>query len=111
MNVIPLSDGIKLRILSNSDALTVSRIDFPRNAVSPQHKHPHEEVNVVFHGRFAFTVGGVLHTLGPGESVTIAPNTEHFIADLGEGGALLSVWTPSRTDLMARLKDLALKAT
>jgi quercetin dioxygenase-like cupin family protein len=110
MNVIQLSEGIRLRILSNSDALTVSRIDFARNAVAPVHHHPHEEVNVVLFGSFAFTVGGVLHTLGPGESVTVAPNTEHFIADLGEGGAVLSVWTPSRTDLMAKLDALVLKA-
>ena len=110
MHVIQLTDGIKLRILSNSDALTVARLDFARNAVAPLHHHPHEEVNVVLFGSFAFTLRGVVQTVGPGESVTIPANVAHFIADLGEGGSVPSVWTPSRTDLMARLKALELKA-
>ncbi|ARU89639.1 cupin domain-containing protein [Pseudomonas sp. M30-35] len=95
---------ITIKILSNSDDLTVSEIEIPAGAIATPHNHPHEEVNYVISGKLDFMSNGETVTLQTGQSITIAPNQLHNITNSSsEAGVVLSVWTPSRKDLIAKL--------
>lgn len=102
-NEIKFGD-VTIKILSNSDDLTVSELKIPAGAIATPHQHPHEEVNYVISGTLDFMSDGETVTLGAGESITIDPNQLHNITNNSNTpGVVLSVWTPSRKDLIAKL--------
>ncbi|MGL4724301.1 MAG: cupin domain-containing protein [Scandinavium sp.] len=95
---------VAIRILSNSDEMTVSELDIPAGAVASVHHHPHEEVNYVVSGVLDFMCDGEVTTLHPGQAIRIPPGLPHNITCHKEApGKVLSVWTPSRKDLIAKL--------
>lgn len=97
---------IIISILSNSDNLTVSELLIPAGAVASPHHHPHEEVNYILSGVLDFMCDGKTTTLKAGEYFRIPPNTQHNITNSGNSdGKVISVWTPSREDLIAKLKQ------
>src|SRR3954452_21045293 len=49
------------------------------------HRHPYEEVFVMYEGVATFTVGDDTITAGPGEIVVVPPNTPHKFENTGEG--------------------------
>ncbi|MGX5220634.1 cupin domain-containing protein [Pseudomonas sp. S9] len=102
-NEIKFGD-VTIKILSNSDDLTVSEIEIPAGAIATPHQHPHEEVNYVVSGSLDFMSEGETVTLHAGQSITIDPNQLHNITNSSNTtGVVLSVWTPSRKDLIAKL--------
>ena len=97
---------VTIRILSNSDELTVSELDIPAGAVASIHQHPHEEVNYVVSGVLDFMCDGEVRTLRAGEAMRIPPDRPHNITCHKEApGKVVSVWSPSRKDLIAKLMD------
>ncbi|MFI8480002.1 cupin domain-containing protein [Pseudomonas sp. NPDC078700] len=102
-NEIKFGD-VTIKILSNSADLTVSELEIPVGAIATPHHHPHEEVNYVVQGSLEFMRDGETQTLEPGQSIRIAPNQVHNITNHSdEPGVVLSIWTPSRKDLIAKL--------
>lgn len=102
-HTIQLGDII-VKILSNSEALTVAELTFPADMLAKEHLHPHEEVNYVVKGSFDFIHDGHITHLSAGEAICIAPGTLHNIKSHGAGGVILTSWTPSRGDLIEKLK-------
>ncbi|TFZ52669.1 cupin domain-containing protein [Serratia proteamaculans] len=95
---------VRIKILSNSDELTVSELYLPAGAVASIHHHPHEEVNYVVSGTLDFMCDGKTTTLKAGDSMRIPPNKPHNITCWTESDAkVVSVWTPSRQDLISKL--------
>jgi quercetin dioxygenase-like cupin family protein len=95
---------VAIRILSNSDDMTVSELEMPAGAVASIHQHPHEEVNYVVSGVLDFMCDGEITTLRAGQAMRIPPNKPHNITCHKDApGKVLTAWTPSRTDLMAKL--------
>ncbi len=95
---------VTIRILTNSDDLTVSELAIPAGAVASVHQHPHEEVNYVVSGVLDFMCDGEVTTLKAGEAIRIPPNQPHNITCHKEApGIVLTAWTPSRQDLIAKL--------
>ncbi|NTX77439.1 cupin domain-containing protein [Serratia proteamaculans] len=95
---------VRIKILSNSKELTVSELYLPAGAVAGVHQHPHEEVNYVVSGTLDFMCNGKTTTLKAGDSIRIPPNKPHNITCLADSAAtVLSVWTPSRQDLISKL--------
>ncbi|MFK3659273.1 cupin domain-containing protein [Scandinavium sp. NPDC088450] len=97
---------VAIRILTNSDELTVSELTLPAGAVASVHQHPHEEVNYVVSGVLDFMCNGEVTTLHAGQAIRIPPDKPHNITCHKEApGVVLTAWTPSRKDLLARLED------
>lgn len=102
-NTVQFGD-VTIRILSNSDELTVSELDLPAGSVASVHHHPHEEVNYVVSGVLDFMCDGEVTTLRAGQAMRVPPNKSHNITCHKEApGKVISVWTPSRQDLIAKL--------
>ena len=49
------------------------------------HRHPYEEVFIMYEGVATFTVGDGTVEAGPGEIVVVPPNTPHKFVNSGEG--------------------------
>ena len=95
---------VTIKILSNSDELTVSELFLPAGSAARVHHHPHEEVNYVISGVLDFSCNGEVTTLRAGDSMRIPPNAAHNITCSAESeGRVISIWTPSRKDLIAKL--------
>lgn len=101
-NTIQLGE-ITIKILSNSEALTVAELTFPADTLAKEHQHPHEEVNYVVNGYFDFIHDGHATRISAGESIRIAPGVLHNIRSHDAGGVILTSWTPSRHDLIEKL--------
>lgn len=97
---------VTINILTDSDELTVSELFIPAGVSAQEHQHPQEEVNYVLSGRLEFTLNGVATTLTSGDCIIIPSNAVHHINNIGiTDGKVISIWTPSRTDLIDRLKS------
>ncbi|MFI3014197.1 cupin domain-containing protein [Klebsiella aerogenes] len=95
---------VEMKILSNSDELTVAELHLPAGSVASVHHHPHEEVNYVVAGKLDFMCDGRITTLYPGDAIRIPPDQPHNITcSPGSAGKVISIWTPSRTDLIEKL--------
>lgn len=102
-NTVQFGDVV-IKILSNSEELTVSELYLPAGSVASVHHHPHEEVNYVIAGTLDFMCDGEVKTLRPGDAMRIPPNKPHNITCSAESdGKVISVWTPSRKDLIAKI--------
>jgi mannose-6-phosphate isomerase-like protein (cupin superfamily) len=49
------------------------------------HRHPYEEVFIMYEGVATFTVGDEQVEAGPGQIVVVPPNTPHKFKNSGEG--------------------------
>lgn len=100
---IALTDNIDIELLSDSEGMTVGRILFNAPEAAPLHHHPHEEVNVVVAGCFEVQIGDEQYRVKVGDTVRVAPHLPHSIRALDNGGEILTSWTPSRRDLVAKV--------
>ncbi|MCS3458932.1 cupin domain-containing protein [Aeromonas sp. BIGb0445] len=98
-----LADNIDIELLSNSDDMTVARILFAAPVAAAIHHHPHEEVNVIVAGRFEVQVGEAFYQATTGDCIRVAPHIPHSIRSLDGKGEVLTCWTPSRRDLVAKM--------
>jgi len=102
-NTIHFGD-VDINILSNSNELTLAELILPAGAVASIHQHPHEEVNYVVSGVVDCMCNGEVTTLYAGQSIRVPANQPHNITcHPGEPGKVITAWTPSRTDLMAKI--------
>ena len=104
-----LADGVVMSFLSDSQGLTVSRIDFEAGASASLHAHAHEEVNFALDGRFEVELAGSRYLLTKGTSVRIPPNTQHSIRNLAGEASLLCIWPAAMNaiDMPARSRAKA----
>lgn len=94
---------VAIKILSNSNELTVSELNFPRGVVASMHKHCHEEVNYIVKGKFECECNGEKFSLQEGDHIQVPSNAEHNLSCLNGDGIVISIWTPSRTDLIEKI--------
>lgn len=95
---------ITIKIISNSDALTVTELHFPAGAVADVHQHINEEVNYVVKGIFESDSSGQKEIYRPGDALQVPSLAAHNISCISdEDGVILTAWTPSRTDLMNKI--------
>jgi quercetin dioxygenase-like cupin family protein len=61
------------------------RIRLEPGAASPVHELTHGEAFIVLAGKGTFEVGGTVHEVGPGDSISVPPDTAFRLAnDAGE---------------------------
>ena len=91
--------GVTRRVLSYTEDMMVVQVAFDAGGVGATHTHPHVQATYVASGKFVYTVGDVDYTLGPGDSVVVAPNEAHGTRCL-EAGVLVDIFTPMRADFL-----------
>jgi len=94
-----LEPGIKRQILTYGPDLMLCRLWFDSEVAGTVHQHPHSQISYIESGRFCAMVGGTERELVAGDSVTIAPDTDHGITCL-EAGSLLDIFNPIREDFL-----------
>ncbi|MDX8355353.1 cupin domain-containing protein [Cognatiyoonia sp. IB215182] len=94
-----VADGLSRKIGAHNDNLMVVEVHFETGTTAPLHHHPHEQITYVMSGKFEFTVGKEVYTVGSGDSLYKEPNIEHGATCL-EAGTLLDVFTPHREDFL-----------
>ena len=61
--------GVTRRVLAYNSQLMCVENHFEQGAVGPAHSHPHTQITYVASGRFAFTIDGETHEVGPGDTL------------------------------------------
>jgi quercetin dioxygenase-like cupin family protein len=94
-----VGEGVERKLLATGGELMTVQFRFAPGAVGALHSHPHEQIGYVVSGRFEFTLDGVTHTLGPGDSYYVPPHAVHGARAL-EASILVDVFTPQRQDFL-----------
>jgi quercetin dioxygenase-like cupin family protein len=96
---------VSIKILTNSDQLTVAQLTIPAGVTAKLHHHPHEEVNYVVQGSVDCLCGDTTLHLKEGDSAQVPSNFVHNLTCTSAKEAIIiSIWTPSRKDFIAALK-------
>ena len=98
--------GLQIVVYVNTDRVCAKELVLFPNQECPEHRHPpvgddpgKEETFRVRTGSIHLHVAGTDHELGPGDQVTIPPDTLHWF-QAGEEGAVVSEFSStSRDDL------------
>jgi len=94
-----LGAGVQRRVLATGGGLMTVEFRFAAGSIGALHTHRHEQVGYVVEGRFEFTIEGVTHLLGVGDSYYVPSGVLHGAKAL-EDGILLDVFTPQREDFL-----------
>lgn len=97
--VIPADPGVTRQVLAEAPELMVVAFRFDAGAEGKLHAHPHVQATYVEAGRFAFTVAGATHDLGPGDSLVIPSGVRHGCRCV-DAGTLIDTFTPRRDDFL-----------
>lgn len=84
--------------------MTVSELTFQPGVVAALHHHTNEKVNYVLDGTFEMESNGVTKIFNKSDLLAVPSNEDHNISHKGKGiGKSLTIWNPSRKDLIAKL--------
>ena len=97
----PAGEGVTRRLLAYTDELMCVENTFQTGAVGSLHSHPHTQITYVVSGRFSFTIDGVVHEVGPGDTMLKTDGVVHGCTCL-EAGVLLDIFTPMREDFLPK---------
>lgn len=93
-----------IKIISNSEILTVAELHFPSGVSAEVHQHINEEVNYVVKGTFETIHKGETVLLKQGDVLQVNSNLKHNLKCTStENGIIVTAWAPSRKDLIAML--------
>jgi quercetin dioxygenase-like cupin family protein len=91
--------GITRRILAYSDNVMITEHSLEKDAVLPDHRHPHEQLVYLLSGEILLEVTGEIVKLLPGDSVAVPSNANHKATALKESVAL-DIFAPARKDYL-----------
>ncbi len=94
-----VTDKISRRIVTGEKAMIVWWSK-KAGAHAAAHKHPHEQIAYMIHGKMEFRLGDERRVCGPGEVVVIAAGVEHE-AFFPEDTEVIDVFAPPREDFLA----------
>ncbi len=103
---IQMVPGIRRQTLESGEQLMLMRVQLDAGSHLPEHHHPHEQMTYVISGRLRMVVAGVVHDLGPGDSVHMPGNVPHGV-DVLEDALVIDAFSPPREDLLAQDRELA----
>ena len=100
--------GVRRQTLASGQGMMQMVVTFTAGATLPEHRHPHEQVTHVVHGRLRLILHGgtETHELAAGESFYLASNVPHA-AEAPEEATVLDTFNPPREDLLARDAEAA----
>jgi len=95
----PALEGITRKTLVHGERMLMTEFVLKGGSVLPRHAHPHEQTGYLVRGRIRLTIGAESADLGPGDSWSIPPDTEHG-ADVLEDNVAIEVFCPVREDYL-----------
>jgi quercetin dioxygenase-like cupin family protein len=94
------AEGIERQMVVGQQ-LMICRFRFAPLLVTPEHRHPHEQMSLVVSGRVRFFVEGEERIAGPGDVLHFSSNTLHGATMMDEEVVLIDIFTPIREDFLA----------
>ena len=91
------------RYLAHTDSLMMVVMDFddgPSEQPDSPHSHPHEQITYVVDGRVEFHLGETMHTLEPGDMITVPPGRPHTVRLLTGHVRLIDTFHPLREEFL-----------
>jgi unsaturated pyranuronate lyase len=73
-------------------------VDLPPNTAVQEHRHPNEQIGFILQGSLAFTIGGELRDLQPGDTYVIPGDVPHSAVSGAQGCVAIDVFSPPRED-------------
>lgn len=96
---VSVSDGVTRETIAHGKMLMVVRFTFRAGASVPPHRHMHEQSSYIVEGRLRYHVEGEDIVLGPGDSLVVPANAEHYAVAL-EDTIDVNSFTPVREDYL-----------
>ncbi len=93
--------GVTRRIMNSGERVMVVELYFDRDAVVPEHTHPHEQSGYMVSGRMRFVVGDEERIIEAGDSWLIPSGVLHTVTAL-EPCVAIDVFSPPREDFLAQ---------
>jgi len=99
------AEGIERQMVVGQQMM-ICRFRFAPLLVTPQHRHPHEQMSMVVSGRVRFFVEGEERIVSPGDVLYFPSDCLHGATMMDEEVVLIDIFTPVREDfLSATLHD------
>ena len=96
---VEMLPGITRRTLNHGDRTSIHEIRIAKDAVVPNHSHPHEQTGYLVSGRVLFEMPGTTRELGPGDSWLVPGDVDHKVTALEESIAI-DIFSPVREDYL-----------
>ena len=91
--------GVTRRVLNSGERTMVVEVSIAKDAVVPQHTHPHEQTGYLASGRLHFVIGDEAKILNPGDSWLVPANVPHIVTAL-EDAVAIDCFSPPREDFL-----------
>jgi quercetin dioxygenase-like cupin family protein len=91
--------GITRRILAYTKNVMITEHALERDAVLPDHKHPHEQLVYLLSGEILLEINSEQIRMLPGDSVAVPSNANHKATALRKSVAL-DIFAPARLDYL-----------
>ena len=93
------AEGIERQMVVGQN-LMICRFRFTPFLVTPEHRHPHEQMSIVIQGRVRFFVEGEERIASAGDVLQFPPNCLHGATMMDEEVVLIDIFTPIREDFL-----------
>ena len=67
----------QLKMILHSEGAEIQEEEFPAASEVREHRHPFEEIRIIYRGSMIFNFTGNKILLRPGDKIVIPPNTKH----------------------------------
>ena len=94
-----ISEGIDRQMVVGQNIM-VCRLRFDPFVVTPEHRHPHEQVTLVMQGKVKFTLEDEVQIAAPGDILHFPSNHLHGATMLDEEVVLIDIFSPIREDFL-----------
>ena len=94
------AEGIERQMVVGQ-SLMICRFRFKPFLVTPEHRHPHEQMSIVVQGRVRFFVEGEERIASPGDILQFPSNCLHGATMMDEEVVLIDVFSPIREDFLS----------
>ena len=94
------SEGIQRTVLAWGERTLLGEFRLAKDAIMPEHSHPHEQTGYVVSGRVVFVLNGAERIVaGPGDAWCIPGNVPHS-AEIIEDAVVVEVFSPVREEFL-----------
>ena len=94
------AEGIERQLVVGQQMM-ICRFRFAPLLVTPQHRHPHEQMSIVIQGRVRFFLEGEERIVSPGDVLHFPSNSLHGATMMDEEVVLIDIFTPVREDFLS----------
>ena len=96
------AEGIERQMVVGKEMM-ICRFRFAPFLITPEHRHPQEQMSLVISGRLRFFVEGEERIASPGDVLHFPPNCLHGATMMEEEVVLIDIFTPLREDFLVKV--------